>query len=60
MRYEEGGQMNTNNPGGFLSSLFPGGFPTGYYATPTGVPPPPNRSVPSTLDTSTVASSSLP
>jgi hypothetical protein len=58
MRYEEGGQMNTNNPGGFLSSLFPGGFPTGYPATPTDVSPLPSRSLSSTLDTSTVVSSS--
>ncbi|KAK4041915.1 Intradiol ring-cleavage dioxygenase [Parachaetomium inaequale] len=38
MRYEEGGQINRNNPAaaGFFSELFPGGFPTSFFPTPTG------------------------
>jgi hypothetical protein len=69
MRYEEGGQMNTNNPGaGFFPGGFPSGFPSGFptslFAPPTGTGAPgmwppwsPSGSVttPSTLETSTVA-----
>jgi hypothetical protein len=35
-KYKEGGEMNTNNPTGPMNSWFPGGFPTGYYETPSG------------------------
>ncbi len=41
MRYGDGGKMKTDNPAGFMSEWFPGGFPTGYYATPTGGGGPP-------------------
>jgi hypothetical protein len=60
MRYEEGGQMNTNNPGGLLSALFPGDFQRAFPPHRLAYPPPPSRSLLPTLGTSNLPSSSLP